>query len=334
MADLSHSITINTLFERYGEKLGLSWISGSKGGHRIIVPEEPRGLPAGKNEHEPAHYPCSGVKSLVGCLNLIHPHQIQILGSIELEYLQSLLHTSRDESLTQLFQYQPASIMLAENQQPSAQLALRCNEGDVPLFSSLLSSYRLAAMLRYYLADMLAETTILNGVFMEVMDTGVLITGPSGVGKSELALELIARGHRLIADDATKFSRIGPDLISGTCPEILQDFLEVRGLGIINIRNIYGDSSIKDEKLLRLIVRLESMDRSKLLQLDRLDGSSTVQTILEVEIPEITVPVAPGRNLAILLECAVRNHILKTRGYNAPADFISKQQLLIDINHD
>ncbi len=148
------------------------------------------------------------------------------------------------------------------------------------------------------------------------------------------ALELIARGHRLVADDATKFSRIGPEQISGACPEILQDFLEVRGLGIINVRNTYGDSSIKDEKILRLIVRLEAMDRARLLQLDRLDGGSTIQNILEVDIPELTLPVAPGRNLAVLLECAVRNHILKIRGYNAPADFINKQQGLINQNHD
>ena len=169
---------------------------------------------------------------------------------------------------------------------------------------------------------------------VDILGVGVIIRGESGIGKSELALELIARGHRLIADDATKFSRNGPDRITGTCPEILQDFLEVRGLGIVNVRNIYGDSSIKDKKFLRLIVRLESMDRSKLLQLDRLDGSTTVQTIIGVDIPELTLPVAPGRNLAILLECALRNHILKVRGYNAPADFISKQLLLINQGHD
>lgn len=312
------SITIDTLFERYGEKLGLSWTGGHTGGNRTISPEEDGPT----------------LKSLVGCLNLIHPHQIQILGAVEHDYLASLSERAMSESLDQMFRAAPACIIVAEERQPTAVMALRCHEAGIPLFTTPQSSYRLANRLRYYLADMLAETVVMNGVFMEVMDTGVLITGPSGVGKSELALELIARGHRLVADDAAKFSRIGPEQLSGTCPEILQDFLEVRGLGIINVRNTYGDSSIKSEKLLRLIVRLEAMDRARLLQLDRLDGSSSTQTILEVEIPEITLPVAPGRNLAILLECAVRNHILKRRGYNAPQDFISKQQNLIERNNE
>jgi HPr kinase/phosphorylase len=334
MADHPHSININSLFERYGEKLGLSWIGGKQGGERLIVPEEPHGHSALHQQQPAGQHDTTGLRSLVGCLNLIHPHQVQILGALELEYLSSLHDLSLGEALNQLFQNHPACILLAEEQKPPSRLSLRCNEIHVALFSSPLPSYRLASMLRYYLADMLAETVILNGVFMEVMDTGVLITGPSGVGKSELALELIARGHRLVADDATKFSRVGPEQISGTCPEILQDFLEVRGLGIINVRSTYGDSSIKDEKLLRLIVRLEAMERSRLLQLDRLDGGSTIQNILDVEIPEITLPVAPGRNLAVLLECAVRNHILKIRGYNAPADFINKQQRLVNQNDD
>lgn len=334
MAEHPDSISINSLFERYGEKLGLVWTGGLQGGNRIIVPEEPCGQPQDAVDHAAGISDIPALKSLVGCLNLIHPHQIQIFGAIELAYLDSLQEASLGESLEQLFQNLPACILLAEDCKPSARLSLRCNDLNVPLFTSSQSSYRLAAKLRYYLAEMFAETVVLNGVFMEVMDTGVLITGPSGVGKSELALELIARGHRLVADDAAKFSRVGPEQISGTCPEILQDFLEVRGLGIINVRSTYGDSSIKNEKQLRLIVRLESMDRTRLLQLDRLDGSSSVQTILEVRIPEITLPVAPGRNLAILLECAVRNHILKIRGYNAPQDFINKQQQLIDRNHD
>ena len=169
---------------------------------------------------------------------------------------------------------------------------------------------------------------------MEVMAIGVLITGPSGIGKSELALELITRGHRLIADDAPQFSRIAPDIINGTCPPALRDYLEVRGMGIINIRRLYGDSAIKENKYLRLIVRLEPMTKEQLLQLDRLQGSHNNRSVLDIDIPEITLPVAPGRNLAILLECAARNHNLIIGGYNAAEEFIENQQKLINLKSE
>ena len=174
----------------------------------------------------------------------------------------------------------------------------------------------------------------LHGVYMEVMAIGVLITGPSGIGKSELALELISRGHRLIADDAPLFSRIAPDIINGTCSEILQDFLEVRGMGIINVRELFGDSAIKKNKYLKLIVQLQPMNREDLLALDRLEGSYKTRTILDMDIPQITLPVAPGRNLAVMMECAARNHILRDSGYNASATFSKRQQKQMKSNEN
>jgi HPr kinase/phosphorylase len=159
---------------------------------------------------------------------------------------------------------------------------------------------------------------------MEVMGTGVLITGPSSIGKSELALELLSRGHRLIADDATEFARRAPDILNGTCPEMLRDFLEVRGLGILNVRAMFGDSAIKRNRNLRLIVKLQEMEEAE--EMDRLHGSKRMHNIQEVEIPEITLPVGPGRNLAVLLEAAVRNHILNTKGYDASQAFIERQK--------
>ena len=148
---------------------------------------------------------------------------------------------------------------------------------------------------------------------------------PQCNGKSELALELITRGHRLVADDAPEFSRIAPEIINGTCPPTLVDFLEVRGLGIINVRQLFGDSAVKSSKYLRLIIRLERLEKAELIDIDRLSGSYRMRKILEVDIPEITLPVAPGRNLAVLVECAARNHILRNSGYNSSEDFISRQ---------
>ena len=149
------------------------------------------------------------------------------------------------------------------------------------------------------------EKITLHGVFMEVMGTGVLITGHSSIGKSELALELLTRGHRLIADDATEFARTAPDTLNGTCPEMLRDFLEVRGLGILNVRAMFGASSIKQSRNLRLMVVLQDIEDAE--KMDRLHGSKRIRTIQDVDIPEITLPVGPGKNLAVLLEVAVRN---------------------------
>ncbi|HDN27722.1 MAG TPA: HPr(Ser) kinase/phosphatase, partial [Thioploca sp.] len=166
----------------------------------------------------------------------------------------------------------------------------------------------------------------LHGVFMDVLGMGVLIMGDSGTGKSELALELVSRGHRLIADDAPEFSKIGPQIISGASPFGMNAFLEVRGLGILNVQALFGDSAIKKDKYLRLIVQLEQMTPERLQNIDRLQGDYRVRHILGVDIQEIGLPVAPGRNLAVLLECAVRNHSLKVQGYNAADEFCELQR--------
>ncbi len=167
---------------------------------------------------------------------------------------------------------------------------------------------------------------------MEVLGTGVLITGESSVGKSELALELISRGHRLVADDAPEFTKIGPDILDGRSPGILQGFMEVRGLGVLNIREMYGDNAIKINKYLRLIIHMERMNNDNLSDFSRLTGRSKVQKILNVEIPVTLIPVAPGRNLAVIVEAAVRNHILRDNGYDASQQLIDLQQKAIAKN--
>ncbi len=165
---------------------------------------------------------------------------------------------------------------------------------------------------------------------MEVLGNGVLITGDSSVGKSELALELISRSHRLVADDAPEFTQISPDIIEGRSPSMLQGFMEVRGLGVLNIREMYGDNAIKINKYLRLIIHLEKMEKNNQNNFDRLKGHNKVQKILNVEIPVTVVPVAPGRNLAVIVEAAVRNHMLRNNGYDASQQLIDLQQQAID----
>ncbi len=174
------------------------------------------------------------------------------------------------------------------------------------------------------------KTLTIHGVFLDVLGVGVLLTGNSGIGKSEIALSLINRGHRLIADDAVKFTLINEETIVGECPELLQDFLEVRGLGVLNIRVMFGDTAIKENKRLQLVVHLIAMENQELKNIDRLYGMYRDQKIFNVPIPEVTIPVAPGRHLSVLVEGAVRNQVLKNTGYIASKEFASRQEKMME----
>jgi HPr kinase/phosphorylase len=319
MAGLTNQLSIEDLYNIHRDKLKLEWAAGQQGAKHAIIRDE------GQTTAE-----SSRSLSLVGHLNLIHPHQIQIIGKMEIQYLKGLRNISMQDAITQLFNTKPVCIIVVDDCEVPDLLKRKSNEQDIPLFTSPKNGDKLANVLHYFLTNLFAEMLTLHGVYMEVMAIGVLITGPSGIGKSELALELISRGHRLIADDAPLFSRIAPDIINGTCPKALQDFLEVRGLGIINVREIFGDSAIKKNKYLKLIVQLQPMDAGDLLSLDRLEGSYDKRNILDMDIPQITLPVAPGRNLAIMLECAARNHILRDSGYNASEVFARRQAKLME----
>jgi HPr kinase/phosphorylase len=319
MTGLTNQLSIEELFKIHRDSLNLEWVAGQDGGKQATIRAEEQSSQNSTNS-----------LSLVGHLNLIHPHQIQIIGQVEIKYLEGLRNISMQDAVTQLFHSMPVCVIVADGCEVPTLLKRKSNEHNIPLFSSPKNGNKLANVLHYFLTNLFADMLTLHGVYMEVMAIGVLITGPSGIGKSELALELISRGHRLIADDAPLFSRIAPDIINGTCPKTLQDFLEVRGLGIINVRELFGDSAIKKNKYLKLIVQLEPMNTEDLLDLDRLEGSYTTRNILDMSIPQITLPVSPGRNLAIMMECAARNHILRDSGYNAAEIFAKRQKKFID----
>ncbi len=306
---MDDSPTVGNLFLRYQQRLALRWITGDEG--------ESRTLGCSDNTH--GH-------SLVGHLNTIHPNRLQILGHMEFDYLNGLSPELRAELVAQMCEAQPAVIIIAEQLTAPDDLRAACEQTQTPLLGSSLASVKLVGCLRHYLGGELAEKTTIHGVFLEVQGMGVLLTGESSVGKSELALELITRNHRLIADDAPEFSRTGPDTVRGRCPEVLRDFLEVRGLGILNIRAMYGDSAIKFSKDLHLIVQLERMAPEDMHRVDRLKGCYRQRTVLDIDIPEATLPVAPGRNLAVLIEAAVRDHILLRKGYNASEAFIKRHR--------
>jgi HPr kinase/phosphorylase len=312
---MSTTLKIQTLYRALQEKLGLAWIAGEQ--------HQDKPLHSSKDD--------SPETSLVGHLNFIIQPRVQIIGKRELEYLDSLRRNSREDAIAQLFSGQTTLVVMASRLPAPDDLKDMATATRTPLLSSSVPSQDTIENLQHYLTSYFAEKITLHGVFMEVMGTGVLITGNSSIGKSELALELITRGHRLIADDATEFSRVAPDTLLGNCPEMLRDFLEVRGLGILNIRAMFGASAIKQHRNLRLIIVLQELEDAT--RMDRLHGSRQMRKIQDVDIPQITLPVGPGRNLAVLLEAAVRNHILNVKGYDASQAFIDRQKRRLENAH-
>ena len=304
-------LTAYGLFEAQQEPLKLRWLAGRGGRNRLL---------------EPATAKWPGM-ALVGHLNFIHPNRVQVLGSAETQYLRKLTAAKRRQAVQDLCSCPTtAVVVVANNEKVPADLRAASESMNLPLFSSPLPSPKLIDRLQHYLAAALAAHITLHGVYLEVLGVGVLLTGESGMGKSELALELLSRNHRLIADDAVEFYRTGPDVLLGRSPSILRDFLEVRGLGILNVRAMFGETSVRTEKTLRLIVHLEQLKRRRLGNIDRLQAEQKTRRILDVEVPEVVLYVSPGRNLAVLVEVATRSHILRMRGINPLADIMKRQE--------
>ncbi|OQW90823.1 MAG: HPr(Ser) kinase/phosphatase [Thiotrichaceae bacterium IS1] len=308
-------LSVNEFFTNHAEGLALLWVAGGEGNNRSLLLDPQQKL------------------GNVGYLNLIHPHQIQIIGPYELTYLAALSTEEYQKTLAQLFENSKlACLIVVDSDEVSTTVTQYADRYQVPLFTSRFTGESLISHLHATLARLLGQRTTLHGVFMDVLGMGVLIMGDSGTGKSELALELVSRGHRLVADDAPEFCKVGPDTIVGICPLEMTPFLEVRGLGVLNVQALFGDRAAKKEETLCLIIHIEQMTPNRVQTIDRLQGDYRVRRVLDVDIPEICLPVAPGRNLAVLLECAVRNHSLKMQGYNAADDFCEHQQRAMRVN--
>ncbi len=307
-------ISVDQLFDDNQAKLILSWAAGKSGGSRLIT---------GDASLKPT-------LGLVGHMNFIHPFRVQVLGPAEFNYLNALAGDSFSTVIDRLFTADLAAVIVANAEALPGYLAEQADRFNTAVFSSSQPSPHIVEVLRIYLARVLAESTTLHGVFLDVLEIGVLITGASAIGKSELALELISRGHGLIADDIVEFHRTSPETLEGRCPPILKDFLEVRGIGIINIKTIFGETAVRPRKTLRVIVHLEDHSNEKFSDLDRLQVNATFQEILGVAIRKVTIPVAAGRNLAVLVEAAVRSFVLSLRGIDSTREFIERQQRLMD----
>jgi HPr kinase/phosphorylase len=314
-------VSARELFDQLRELLDLRWVAGERGEGRVL-----------ESVQTVARRP-----SLAGYLNKIYPNKVQILGTEELAWLDTLDSRQRWETIEKIIQFRPLALVISKGQAAPADLVEAANESDTPLWISPRRGHELLNHLQYHLARRLAPRVTLHGVFMEIYSIGVLITGDSGAGKSELALELITRGHRLVADDAPEFTQIAPDVLDGTCPEMLQDMLEVRGLGVLNIREMFGDTAVKRNKYLRLVVHLTQPlmeagngDDAGTDGIARLTGVLGARRVLDLDVPTITLPVMPGRNLAVLAEAAARTHILRSKGVDPAAAFMARHSHFLE----
>jgi HPr kinase/phosphorylase len=306
-------VNVRQLFENKQQRLQLSRVAGADGIERII-------------DSDKVHASNNG---LIGHLNLIHPNWIQVFSETELDYLRNLGADDRAKAFLQIEQSITVCLIVAGADNVPAELLEFADRSHLPLFRSPAPSVHLMWLIRHYLAKELAESTTRHGVFLDVLGVGVLITGESAVGKSELGLELITRGNGLVADDIAELHRIAPDTLEGRCPELLRDFLEVRGLGVLNIRTMFGETAVRRKKSLKLIVHLHRPQGGDLSQMERLPINATHQEILGVNVKTVNIPVVAGRNLAVLVEAAARNFVMQQRGIDSMQEFITRHDQLL-----
>ena len=309
------NLSIQTIYEENRDTLNLGWFAGFSGGDKLIIGD------------------ATSAADQVGHLNLIHPGRIQVLGHQEKEYYERISANTRAHLFRDLVSGGTPALIIAQGLETPPDLMQVCDDNNIPLFSTPLPSAQVIDFLRVFLTKRLAQQTTMHGVFMDVLGVGVLITGESGLGKSELGLELISRSHGLVADDAVELSRIAPNMIEGRCPALLQNLLEVRGLGLLDIRAIFGETAVRRKMRLKLIVHL--VRRSTLEEnYERLPMYAQTQDVLGLPIRKVIIPVAAGRNIAVLLEAAVRNTILQLRGIDTLQDFMARQRKAMDEESD
>jgi HPr kinase/phosphorylase len=304
-------VSADVLFEDHRGKLKWQWIAGLGASERRFDEVAVRAARSGAD--------------LVGYLNYIHPYRVQILGEREVAYLVNSTPEDCARRISRIVTLEPPVLVLADDQAAPDALLSMCERAQIPMFSTKESSAFVIDVLRAYLSKHFADRTTMHGVFMDILGLGVLITGESGLGKSELGLELISRGNGLVADDAVDLFRINQTTIEGRCPELLENLLEVRGIGLLDIRGIFGETAVRRKMRLKLIVHLvrkESFERDY----ERLPTEPLTQDVLGIPVRKVVIQVVAGRNIAVLVEAAVRNTILQMRGIDTYHDFMERQR--------
>ena len=300
-------LSIIQLYEENLEKLKLTWVAAVGVERQIELKDQAIYGP-----------------DVVGHFNLIYSQRVQVIGKAEQQWADRVGADRWQRQLGDLMAAGPPALIIADGLEIPPTVREICETTKTPLFITPKACSAIIDLLHLYLGRRFADTVSEHGVFMDVFGMGVLITGDSGVGKSELALELVSRGHGLVADDVVELARIAPTTIEGRCPGMLRDYLEVRGLGLLNIRTIFGETAARRKMKLKLIVQLQKHSADE--DSPRLPLDAQSQEILGIHVRKVVFHVAPGRNLAVLLEVAVRNCILQLRGIDSMSEFINRQQ--------
>ena len=308
-------ISAEALFDAHRSSLKWEWIAGHAHPERRF--------------DEVAVRDAQSAADLVGYLNYIHPYRVQIVGRREVGYLQESDSETQERRISRIVALEPPVLVVADGCTPPDRLVAMCERADIPLFCTQDSAGHVIDVLRGFLGQHFAERTSRHGVFMDILGLGVLLTGESGLGKSELGLELISRGHGLVADDVVDLFRVSQSAIEGRCPELLRDLLEVRGIGLLDIKAIFGETAVRRKMRLKLIVHLvrkETLERD----FERLPYEPLHETVLGVPVRKAVIAVDAGRNLAVLVEAAVRNTVLQLRGIDTYQEFIKRHQAAMD----
>jgi HPr kinase/phosphorylase len=297
----SPSVSVGALLASRPETFGLplELIAGFEGVDRIITSP---------------HIQKTGL-ALAGFHEYLKPGRVLIFGESEIRYLESLQPTDRIRSLRLALTLDFPCVLITGGFTPPAELIVEAEQARLPVLATPVVTPHAIAKLTSMLEDSLAARTIIHAVLMDILGLGVLLVGESGIGKSECALDLIVRGHRLVADDTVEIRRRQETILIGTCPELTRHHMELRGLGVINIKELFGIASTRSSKRVEFVVQLERWDPSR--EYERLGLDEEFFEVLGLRIPLIRMPVAPGRNIAILVEVAARNQLLKARGHHA-----------------
>jgi len=313
------SISAEALFEAQRVTLRWEWIAGHAHPERRFDDDAVRDA--------------RSAADLVGYLNYIHPYRVQIVGRREVAFLHRDGPEDQERRISRIVTLEPPVIIVADGQAAPERLVAMCDRADIPLFVTRESAGHVIDVVRGYLGRHFAERTTRHGVFMDILGLGVLITGESGLGKSELGLELISRGHGLVADDAVDIYRTSQTALEGRCPVLLQNLLEVRGIGLLDIKAIFGETAVRRKMKLQLIVHLvrgETLERD----FERLPYEPLYEDVLEIPVRKVVIAVDAGRNLAVLVEAAVRNTVLQLRGIDTYQEFIRRHQAAMDAGSD
>jgi HPr kinase/phosphorylase len=256
---------------------------------------------------------------LAGFTENLHKERVQVFGNTEMSYLGTLPPEQAAESLTNFFAQEISCLVITKGLEAPAALVAAAEKGGVPVLRTSHLSSNFIESIQNYLEDVLTAQTSMHGVLLDVFGVGILLLGKSGIGKSEIALDLVMRGHRLVADDIVDVKRKSPEAVFGAGSEIIKHHMEIRGLGIINIKDLFGVAAIRDRKKIEIVLELVEWDPS--VEYDRLGVEDRKFRILDVEVPMLVVPVRPGRNMTTIIEVAARNHLLKLQGHHSAREF-------------